>query len=334
MNREQCNGFRYEFSPKGHYESYFQRANHPERPLALWIRYTLFSARGRKNDAVGELWAVYFNGESHKITAVKEVFPFAKCRFAPYGLDVRIGDAKLSDGALEGHASALGNTVSWQLHYSSPSPPLLLLPQRYYSAPFPKAKALVGSPLAIYDGSIQINDESIPVQGWIGSQNHNWGSQHTDQYAWGQVCGFDNSPDTHLEIATARVKLGPRYFPIRTPWMTMATLRFHGHDYAFNDMVTAVTARAEYDFRSWAFATKSNGVRLEGRFEATANDFIGLPYDNPPGGRKTCLNSKIATAQVHLHLPGEPPVVLHSAHRAAFEILTDADNHGIMVLPV
>ena len=27
----------------GHYESFFQRANHPSRPLAFWIRYTIFS---------------------------------------------------------------------------------------------------------------------------------------------------------------------------------------------------------------------------------------------------------------------------------------------------
>ncbi len=31
----------------GHYESYFQRANHPSRPLAFWIRYTVFSPAGR-----------------------------------------------------------------------------------------------------------------------------------------------------------------------------------------------------------------------------------------------------------------------------------------------
>ena len=31
---------------EGHYESYFQRANHPSKPLAFWIRYTLFSPRG------------------------------------------------------------------------------------------------------------------------------------------------------------------------------------------------------------------------------------------------------------------------------------------------
>ena len=43
----------------GFYESYFQRANHPTRPLAFWIRYTLFAPRGRPADAIGEVWAIW-----------------------------------------------------------------------------------------------------------------------------------------------------------------------------------------------------------------------------------------------------------------------------------
>ncbi|NUN12446.1 MAG: hypothetical protein HUU55_02285 [Myxococcales bacterium] len=334
MNRDECNGFRYDFSHKGHYESYFQRANHPNRPLAFWIRYTVFSPRNRPKDAVGELWAIYFNGESHKITAVKENIPITRCRFAPYGLNIQVGQATLDNQVLQGQSSALGNTIAWQLQYESPSPPLCLLKPQYYTAPFPKAKALVGSPFAVYHGNLTVNDETIAIDGWVGSQNHNWGSQHTDRYAWGQVCGFDNSADTHLEIATAKVKIGPSFFPIRTPWMTMAVLRYQGRDYAFNDMVTALRATAEYDFRVWRFSTQCHGVQLEGRMETTAVDFIGLPYDNPPGGRKTCLNSKIATAEIRLSFPGEPPVTLFSKHRAAFEILTDDNNHGVEVLSV
>jgi hypothetical protein len=39
----------------GHYESYFVRANHPTRPLAFWIRYTLFSPKQHPENALGEL---------------------------------------------------------------------------------------------------------------------------------------------------------------------------------------------------------------------------------------------------------------------------------------
>jgi hypothetical protein len=42
--RQQVNWTRYQpGQATGHYESFFQRANHPTRPMAFWIRYTIFS---------------------------------------------------------------------------------------------------------------------------------------------------------------------------------------------------------------------------------------------------------------------------------------------------
>ncbi|EMO95768.1 hypothetical protein LEP1GSC109_1391 [Leptospira interrogans str. UI 13372] len=48
---------------KGHYESWFVRANHPNTCKAIWIRYTIFSPKNFPEKAMGELWAIYFDGE-------------------------------------------------------------------------------------------------------------------------------------------------------------------------------------------------------------------------------------------------------------------------------
>jgi hypothetical protein len=53
--RQQANWTRYQPGQSaGHYESFFQRANHPIRPMAFWIRYTIFSPQNHhlleKND--------------------------------------------------------------------------------------------------------------------------------------------------------------------------------------------------------------------------------------------------------------------------------------------
>lgn len=61
--------------PGGHYESFYQRANHPTRPLAFWIRYTVFVPGGRPEDAIGELWFVFFDGESGDHAVMKEEVP-------------------------------------------------------------------------------------------------------------------------------------------------------------------------------------------------------------------------------------------------------------------
>ena len=73
--KKQVNWTRYHSQPGGHYESFFQRANHPTRLLAFWIRYTIFSPKGHPEKAVGELWAIYFNGETGHHIAVKKVVP-------------------------------------------------------------------------------------------------------------------------------------------------------------------------------------------------------------------------------------------------------------------
>lgn len=330
MNRVECNGFRYDGGSAGHYESYFQRANHPSEPRAFWIRYTIFSPKGRPRDAVGELWAIYFDGIAKTITPVKSIVPIADARFDRHALDARIASSTLDASTLRGECSALGHTIGWDLRYTSPQAPALLLPESLYDAPFPKAKALVGSPMAVFDGSIDVDGTRIAIDGWTGSQNHNWGSKHTDEYAWGQVAGFDDAKDSFLELSTARVHVGP----LKTPWLSPIVLRHEGDEVKLNAIGTALRAKASYEFFRWDFASEKDGTSIRGTIEATKNEFVGLPYDNPPGDRKTCLNSKVAQCRVTLTRPGKAPVTLFTKNRAAFEILTTRSDHGVPVLAV
>lgn len=335
LDRDAYNGARWlAGDPAGHYESWFCRANHPARPLAFWIRYTLFSPRGRPSDAIGELWAVFFDGEARAITAVKTEHPIGACSFGKSALDARIAGSTLDGDALRGEASCGGHRIGWSLRYTTPSAPLLLLDPRLYAAPFPKAKALVGSPHAAYRGTLDVDGVEHAVDGWIGSQNHNWGSKHTDRYAWGQVAGFDDAPDAFLEVATAQVRLGP----LMTPPMTVLVLRLDGEEHAFNTIGRALRARGRYArsrerFR-WRFAAGDRDTRVEGSIEAAPSDFVGLPYDDPPGGTRTCLNSKIARCDLTVRRRGRPPRSLSARSRAAFELLTDEPGHGVPVLDV
>jgi hypothetical protein len=66
----------------GHYESYFQRANHPTQSLAFWVRYTIFSPTGRPQDAIGELWAVVFNASTGRHVVAKTEVPIDRCAFS------------------------------------------------------------------------------------------------------------------------------------------------------------------------------------------------------------------------------------------------------------
>ncbi|MBW2563478.1 MAG: hypothetical protein JRE29_05495 [Deltaproteobacteria bacterium] len=312
----------------GHYESYFQRANHPNRPLAFWIRYTIFSPKGRKGSAMGELWGIYFDGEAGQITAVKEIIPFSECKFSEIDLNVLIGTATLREGSLKGQATSNGSNLQWTLNFRGDEQPLLLLPEAFYGRKLPKAKALVGTPNAVYKGTLYVNGKEIVIQDWIGSQNHNWGSKHTDQYSWGQIAGFDNVPDAFLECTTARIKVGPLW----TPWLTFIVLRVGREEFALNTPYQAIRAKGNFEYFTWNFDSRTPEVRIHGQIQAPKSVFNGLNYSNPPGGEKTCLNTKIASCKVTLEKKGQSSINLTTENRAAFEILTNDQDHGILVV--
>lgn len=322
------NDSRYRAQPRGHYESFFQRANHPSRPLAFWIRYTLFSPRHHPEEAVGELWAIFFNGETGNHVVVKQVVPFSGCTFSPSAFQVQIAGASLQQGQLHGSVHMGDASLAWDLTYRAEEAPLLLLPLRLYATRLPAAKSLVGAPLAAYEGKLVVNGETIEVHQWVGSQNHNWGSKHTDRYAWGQVAGFDTHPDSFLEVATARLKLGAAW----SPPLTLLVLRHAGKEWALTTLMQSWRARGSFEVGRWSFRLRTHEVEIAGTISAPRAAFVGLRYANPPGGAKDCLNSKIASCELTVkdRAIGRQEVLV-TAHRAAFELLTDDRQHGIPI---
>ena len=307
----------------GHYESFYQRGNHPDRPLAFWLRYTIFAPAGRPADAIGELWAVVFDGETRQHAVGKVEVPIAQCDFARDRFAVRVGDATLGRDALRGAAG----DIAWELSYRGDADPVLLLPPRLYRGGFPRAKSLVPLPLASFTGSLTVGDRAIDVDGWLGSQNHNWGSQHTDRYAFAQVAGFDGAPDSFLEAATAQARIAG---PLRTPWTTFLVLRHDGREYRCTSLRQALRASGSYRWFEWEFTTGDDAVEISGRVHAPRDAFVALRYGNPPGGAKQCVNTKIAAAELTVTDRRSGAVQrLQAGDRALFEILTDGADHGL-----
>ncbi len=323
MNQSIINNTRFQKNQqKGHYESFFQRANHPTLPLAFWIRYTIFSPQNHPEKAIGELWAIYFDGVSGNHTSVKKEVPFEKCIFENNSFFIKVEDSLLEPGKLQGNAASDNNIIVWNLDYTGNSKPLFFLPENLYEGGFPKAKLLVGLPLASFSGSLVVNGKNIDINNWVGSQNHNWGIKHTDNYAWGQVAGFDNSPDSFFEVSTARLKFGPFW----TPFLTLMVLRHKGLEFRLNTIFQSLKANGKFISFDWNFFSKNEQGSIEGRIWADSKDFVELKYYNPPGGIKQCLNSKIASCRIKINYKTEnnkfTEAILETKNRAAFEILS------------
>lgn len=328
MQSERWNFTRYNGQPQGHYESFFVRGNHPSRPLAFWIRYTIFSPKNAPENAIGELWGIYFDGETGKHTVAKQEYPLSKCFFNTGRFSVRVGEATLQEGALKGTASGTNGSLAWDLKYKGQGP-ILFYPEKLYETKLPAAKTLVSDALARFSGKIIVNGAPILVDGWLGSQNHNWGPKHTDEYAWGQVAGFDSHPETFLEVATAKLKIGPFW----TPAMTPLVLRHRGMNYQFSSVFQTLRNSGTYSYFDWKFRAKASDVIIEGRLSAPREAFVGLKYLNPPGDWKSCLNSKIADCELSIQTHHEAAIErLTAKRRAAFEILTSRQDHDVALL--
>jgi hypothetical protein len=305
----------------GGYESFYVRANHPDRPLAVWLRYTIFAPAAESGPALGELWAVVFDGETGRHSTAKVEVPLADCRFSRTSFDVQVAGGSLGEDEATGRAG----DISWNLRYDGAEPPLYLLPKRLYHGGFPKAKSLVSRPLARFTGHIDVAGRRLDVDGWLGSQNHNWGSRHTDRYAFGQVAGFDNAPDAFLEVATARSRIGPLW----TPNLTFVVLRHRGREFALTSLRQSLRAKATLAPQRWSFASADRSAEIRGCIEAAPDAFVVLEYRNPPGGIKYCLNTKLARCEVTIiDRESGTREVLASEHGALFEILDDRRPDG------
>ena len=67
---------------------------------------------------MGQLWAIYFDGETQQHVAVKKEVPFRECTFKTDDFLVLIGNARLDPGHLLGSVTSGGHTVSWTLAFS------------------------------------------------------------------------------------------------------------------------------------------------------------------------------------------------------------------------
>ena len=115
--------------------------------------------------------------------------------------------------------------------------------------------------------------------------------------------------------------------------MTPIVLRHRGKEHRLNQVHT-LFGRAKIDGLQWRFHAKGDGVQLEGRIFAHPDDYVTFAYINPPGGAKTCVNSKIARCELVVSGKGYTDS-LTTASRAAMEILVDDPrDSGLPNIPV
>jgi hypothetical protein len=310
-----------------YYESRFVRANHLGGAQALWLRSTLLLPTS--GVPVADSWVMVFDPDGAGNRAVKQPFPIDQSEFRYDEWTARVGATSIDDRSAHGSVTGANRSANWDLQIApGDEAPVKLLTDRGYKAKFPTAKTMVRHPLARFDGSVELDDVALRVDGWTGSVNHNWGRRHTPAYAFGQVCGFDRAPGSSLEIVTAHAAVGP----LSLPAATLLVLRHDGREVAVRSVLATRHSRAEYLPFSWSFGARVGDVTVDGEITAEPRDVIGLTYTDTDGDTKFCYNSALATCRIRLSGSGIAAAELVATRRAMFEILTATRNADVPLL--
>ena len=310
-----------------YYESRFLRANNPDRPQALWLRSTLLLPTD--GEPVADVWVMVFDPDGTGNRALKQPYPLEASDYEYDTWTARIGATTVDDRSARGVVTGRNRSARWDLRITPGAEDFVkLLTDRGYKARFPTAKTMVRHPLAQFDGQLELDDVRVVVDGWTGSVNHNWGKRHTPAYAFGQVCGFDDAPESSLEIVTAHSAVGP----LTLPAATLFVLRHAGHEFAVRSVPATRHTRGEYRPFAWSFAARVGDLTLEGKIFAATGDVIGLTYTDTDGDSKYCYNSALATCRIQLAGRDFGRTQLTATRRAMFEILTDTRHEAVPLL--
>ncbi|HET6734261.1 hypothetical protein [Mycobacterium sp.] len=310
-----------------YYESRYLRANDPDLPQAIWLRETLLLPTD--GDPVADVWVMVFDPEGAGNRALKEPYSIDAADYNYDEWTARIGATTIDDRSAQGVITGRSRSARWDLRITpGAEAPVKLLTERGYAARFPTAKTMVRHPLAQFDGQLELDDLRLGIDGWTGSVNQNWGTRHTPAYAFGQVCGFDDAPDSSLEIVTARAAIGP----VLLPAATLFVFRHAGEEFAVRSIRGSLHTHGRYRPFSWQFGARVGERMIEGEIVTEPDDVIGLTYTDTDGGSKYCYNSALATCRIQLAGKAFERTELVATRRVMFEILTDTRHDAVPLL--
>ena len=102
-----------------YYESRYVRANHPERPQALWLRETLLLPT--VGDPVADVWVMVFDPDGEGNRALKQPYPIDAADYEYDNWTARIGATSINDRCAEGVVTGGNRSARNNVHgFSEP----------------------------------------------------------------------------------------------------------------------------------------------------------------------------------------------------------------------
>ncbi len=308
---------------KQHVESWFWRANDPENRRAIWIKATIL--KPTDGPPMADVWCIHFDGDT--VTGRRETVPLGTARFAGEPLDVEIAGARFTLDGGRGQLVGSIDELTWDLRFESIGgaigAPLCLMPsRRLLVAPLPKFKLVTPLPALSFSGTIKRGNTTWQVADWTGSQGHNWGPEHSEEYAWSQ-CLFPGSdgPAVLVEGASARIRIAGRL----TPWLSVLVVRRGAQEWRFDRLVDTWNHELAFgdvgDELSWVLRMRGPDGEALLKVSAHTSQMACLGYRNPNGRLSYCMNSKLSKVTLRDSPRVDDAFECHSEHSGALEFL-------------
>jgi len=310
----------------GHYESFYVKACQPGGGRGIWIRHTVHKRPGAEPNA--SLWLTLFDREADGPRATKVTLPATELS-VPEGGWIAVGECSIGPRACQG-AVGEGLAASWDLRFEPEAEPCHYLPAEWlYEAPLPRTKFVAPVPLTRFAGKLEVDGETIELDGWPGMIGHNWGTEHAERWVWLEGTGFEDAPDAYFDAGAARVKLGSR----TSPWIPSGMLRLDGEEHRLGGLGAIRSAQIEEQPSVCSFLLPGRDLVVRGRVSAPQKDFVGWVYADPKGPEHNTVNCSVADLELTVERPGMPPRQLTLPAGGAYELGMRETDHGIPVQP-
>jgi hypothetical protein len=311
----------------GHYESFYVKACKPGGGQGIWIRHTIHKRPGAEPNA--SIWFVLFDRDADGPRATKVTVPAAELS-TPAGSWIKVDGAEVGPGRAAGAVDTDAVKASWELSFSGDAEPCKYLPSdRLYETRLPKTKFVAPFPDARFGGRLEIDGETIELDGWPGMIGHNWGSEHAERWVWLEGTGFAGLPHTYFDAGAARIKLGPW----TTPWVPSGMLMLEGEAHRLGGFGQIRGATIDASPGECSFVLPGKDIVVRGRVSAPKEDFVGWVYADPKGPEHHTINCSVSDLELTVERPALPPLHLSLPAGAAYELGMRETDHGIPVQP-
>jgi hypothetical protein len=324
----------------GHYESFYIKACRPGGGQGIWIRHTVHKRPGAEPNA--SIWFCLFDREEEGPRATKITVPASELS-VPDGAWIKVDGAEIGPGYARASAvpfppitrirnSGTGDAgaISWDLRFAGDAAPCKYLPSdRLYETRLPKTKFVAPYPDARFDGRLEIDGETIELDGWPGMIGHNWGTEHAERWVWLEGTGFADGSGTYFDAGAAQIKLGPWI----TPWIPSGMLMLEGEAHRLGGFGQIRGAQIEESPGECSFVLPGKDVVVRGRVSAPKKDFVGWVYADPEGPEHHTINCSVSDLELTVERPALPPLNLSLPAGAAYELGMRETDHGIPIQP-